>query len=128
MNTKSDKLDGLHTITPYFTVGDADKLIEFLVTAFDAVIVIEDRYANNSIQHARVRIGNSILMLNESTYEYPVNVSQMHLYVEDADSTYARALQAGAAALMEPNTRPHGDRMASVKDPCGNIWWVASAK
>ena len=65
-------------------------------------------------------------MLNETTEAYPVNVSQMHLYVEDVDITFSKALRAGALALMEPNTRPHGDRMAGVKDPCGNIWWIAT--
>ena len=126
MVMKSSMPDGYHSITPYFTVRNANKLIEFLVTAFEATIVIEKRYSNNTIQHARVRIGDSILMLNETTEEYPVNVSQMHLYVEDSDITFSKALQAGAIALMEPNNRPHGDRMAGVKDPCGNIWWIAT--
>ncbi len=126
MAMKNSMPDGYHSITPYFTVRDANKLIEFLVTAFEATIVIEKRYSNDTIQHARVRIGDSIVMLNETTEVYPANVSQMHLYVEDADITFSKALQAGATALMEPNNRPHGDRMAGVKDPCGNIWWIAS--
>lgn len=33
---------------------------------------------------------------------------------------------AGAVSLMAPKDRPHGDRMAGVRDPCGNIWWVAA--
>ncbi|MBT4932761.1 MAG: VOC family protein [Rhodospirillaceae bacterium] len=119
---------GYHSITPYFTVRDADRLLEFLTTAFKATIIKETRYDNKKIQHARVRIGNSILMLNESTDTYPVNVSQMHLYVEDADETYTAALQCGATTLMEPNDRPHGDRMAGVEDPCGNIWWIATSR
>ena len=65
-------------------------------------------------------------MMNESTDDYPINVSQVHLYVEDTDSTFTKALQAGATTLMKPNTRPHGDRMAGVKDPSGNIWWIAT--
>ena len=57
---------------------------------------------------------------------YPANISQMHIYVDDADSTYQNALHLGASSLMEPNLRPHGDRMAGITDPCGNIWWIAS--
>ena len=128
MAMKCGMPDGYHAITPYFTVRDAKKLIAFLVTAFEATIVIETRYSNDTIRHARVRIGDSIVMLNETTDAYPVNVSQMHLYVEDVDITFSKALRAGAMALMEPNTRPHGDRMAGVKDPCGNIWWIATPK
>ena len=119
---------GQHTITPYFTVEGADRLMTFLVAAFDATLVKESRYDDKSIQHARLLIGNSLIMLNESTDEYPANISQMHIYVEDADNAYQLALQLGATTLMEPNNRPHGERMAGIKDPCGNIWWIATPR
>ncbi len=115
-----------HTITPYFTVQDADQLIAFLVAAFEAKVFKEDRGSDNRIQHARVLIGDSVVMLNESSASYAANISQMHLYVEDVDVTYARALGLGAVSMMEPNKRPHGDRMAGIKDPCGNVWWIAA--
>lgn len=107
---------------------DADRLVEFLSAVFDAAIIEEKRYDDGKIQHARMCIGNSLLMLNECSEAYPANVSQMHLYVEDADTTFATALSAGATSLMEPNNRPHGDRMAGIEDPCGNIWWIATPK
>ena len=121
-----DLPDGYHTITPYFTVRDADALMVFLVKAFAAEILIEKRQKDDTVQHARVRIGDSIIMLNQSSDAYPVNTSQMHLYVEDAEAAFATALRLGAKALMEPNTRPHGDRMAGIEDPCGNIWWLVT--
>ncbi|WP_108814800.1 VOC family protein [Loktanella sp. Alg231-35] len=114
------------TITPYFTIQGADRLMNFLVTAFDATIVKESRYDDGSVQHARVLIGNSLIMLNECTDDYSANVSQMHIYVENADTTYQSALHLGASSVMLPNDRPHGDRMAGIKDPCGNVWWLAS--
>ena len=113
-------------ITPYFTVPDADQLVRFLVAVFDAQLVRENRYEDNSIQHARLLIGDSLIMLNQSTAQYAANISQMHIYVENADKAYEQALQSGASSLMEPNDRPHGDRMAGITDPCGNIWWIAS--
>lgn len=116
----------VNSITPYFTVVDADRLIGFLTSAFDACVIRDSRYDDNRIQHARLRIGNSVIMLNESTADYPANTSQMHLYVDDADAAYERALTLGAVSLMEPNDRPHGDRMAGIKDPCGNVWWLAT--
>jgi len=116
----------VNSITPYFTVVDADRLIGFLTSAFDACVIRDSRYDDNRIQHARLRIGNSVIMLNESTADYPANTSQMHLYVDDADAAYERALTLGAVSLMEPNARPHGDRMAGIKDPCGNVWWLAT--
>ncbi len=117
---------GYQSITPYFTVVDADRLIEFLTTAFDASVIKESRYDDDRIQHARLQIGNSVIMLNESSDHYPANTSQMHLYVDDADGVYEAALRLGAVSLMEPNDRPHGDRMAGIKDPCGNVWWIAT--
>lgn len=117
--------EGYHTITPYFTVSDADQLLEFLVEAFGGAIVTTNRYPSGRIQHARIRVGDSVIMINESNEQYPVNVSQMHLYVDDVEKVFSKALSAGAVSIMEPNERPHGDRMAGVKDPCGNIWWIA---
>lgn len=118
--------EGYHAITPYFTVADADRLIEFLVEVFDGAIIVTNRYPSGRIQHARIRVGDSVIMLNQSSEEYPANISQMHLYVDDVDATFSKALAASAVSIMEPNERPHGDRMAGVKDPCGNIWWIAT--
>lgn len=116
------------TITPYFTVKDADRLMEFLVAAFGASLVKDSRHDDGRVQHARFLIGNSLIMLNEATDDYPPNASQMHIYVGDTDVAYKSALRLGAQSFMEPNDRPHGDRMAGIKDPCGNVWWLATRK
>ena len=126
MSSRTIVPDGYQSVTPYLTVADADSLIAFLVAAFDGSIIKENRYENGRIQHARVRIGTSIIMLNESSETYPANISQLHVFVSNADTVYEAALKAGAVILMTPNDRPHGDRMAGIKDPCGNIWWIAT--
>lgn len=118
--------DDYGTVTPYFTVQDADLLIRFAQQVFQAELVKINRYENGSIQHARLRIGDTIIMLNQSTESFAATVSQMHILVQDADEVFTAALEAGAQACMDPNLRPHGDRMAGVIDPCGNIWWIAS--
>ena len=120
--------EGYHTITPYFTVPDADHLILFVTSAFDGQLLKEDRYENGRLRHARIRIGDSIMMLNEAGGDYSANESQMHLYVADVDAVYRKALDQGASAVMEPNDRPHGDRMAGLRDPCGNTWWIATPR
>ena len=126
MFSENSAPEGYHAITPYFTVADADRLIAFLTAAFGASVIKENRSANNRIQHARLRIGSSVIMLNESTDAYPVNMSQMYLYLDDADEAYKLALQSGAVSIMEPNDRPYGDRLAGIKDPCGNVWWLGT--
>jgi uncharacterized glyoxalase superfamily protein PhnB len=52
----------------------------------------------------------------------------LYLYVDDIDATYRRALEAGAVSLEEPQDMPYGDRRGMIKDPCGNIWQVATHK
>ena len=114
------------TVTPYFTVEDPDLLIDFLSTVFAAELIKMNRYSDGTLQHARLRIGDTVIMMNQSTADYAPNVSQMHVLVHDVEAVFAAALEAGAAAIMEPNIRPHGDRMAGVTDPCGNTWWIAA--
>ena len=116
--------DGYHRVTPYFTVSDADQLIEFLVEVFAGIVIVKNKNAPGRVQHARVRIGDSVIMLNKSNEDYPVNMSQMHLYVDDVDAVFSKALAVGAVSIMETNLLPHGYRMAGFKDPLGNIWWI----
>jgi uncharacterized glyoxalase superfamily protein PhnB len=118
--------NGLHYITPYFTVERADLLLDFVLKAFDGVVIKVDRYKAGHVQHARIKIGNSIIMLNEAVEGYAAQISQMHLFVDNVDDRYKRALDLGATSIMRPNKRPHGDWMAGIKDPCGNIWWIAT--
>ena len=60
--------------------------------------------------------------------EYKPMQSGIHLYVEDCDAIYKRALEAGATSIMEPADQFYGDRSAGVKDQFGNRWWIATHK
>ena len=50
----------------------------------------------------------------------------LFLYLSDVDSTYQRALFAGASSLREPEDQFYGDRIAGLKDNFGNEWWIAT--
>ena len=70
-------------------------------------------------------------LLNESDAqgeEYKPMINGIHLYVEDCDATYKRALDAGASSIREPADQFYGDRIAGVKDRFGNRWWIATHK
>ena len=116
---------GVQTVTPYFTVDDANLLIGFLVAAFEGQVSRMTRSEDGIVKHARVLIGECTIMINQSGPEYPPQRSQMHLYVRDLAATHAAALENGATGVMAPNRRPHGDMMAGICDPCGNTWWIA---
>ena len=94
---------------------------------FAARILKDSRYEDGTVQHARLQINDSLIMLNQATEQFTATVSQMHLYVDDVDATYHLALREGATSLMAPMRRPHGDQMAGFVDPTGNFWWVASS-
>src|SRR5438445_11473403 len=114
------------TVTPYLIVDGVPKLIEFLKHTFDA----EERERINDredhVGHAEVRIGGSIIMMADSTAQYNPIPSQLYVYVENVDETYRRGLKAGGTSEQEPTTQFYGNRTAAVKDPTGNVWWIAS--
>jgi PhnB protein len=115
-----------NTITPYLTVQRAEQLVEFVKTAFDGVEVFRTIGSAGGL-HAEVTIGDSKLMIGgyEGVEEMP---TALHLYVADADAVYQRALAAGGTSLNEPVDQFYGDREAGVKDPSGNVWWIATHK
>jgi PhnB protein len=117
---------GYSTITPYLTVKRAEQLVEFVKQVFDGVEVFRTTGSAGGL-HAEVTIGTSKLMIGgyESVEEIP---TALHLYVPDADAVYQRALEAGATSLEEPVDQFYGDREAGVKDPSGNVWWIATHK
>ena len=119
------KPEGYQTVTPYLAVKDAAGLIDFLKQAFGAEETLRMPRADGGVAHAEVKIGDSMVMLGEPT-EAEAMPGMIHLYVDDADSVYRRALQAGATSLREPENMFYGDRSAGVKDRFGNQWWIAT--
>jgi PhnB protein len=112
-------------LTPYFTVCNADKFINFAICVFEAKLLKDDRNSNDRVQHARLLIEDNVLMLDEAFEIYKPNISQVHLNVNDIEKTYNLAIKNGPTSLMKPMLRPHGRRMTGFGDTCGNIWWIA---
>ncbi len=115
----------LHTITPYLVVEGAAELIEFLKIAFGAVEQVRVPLPNGRLMHASVMLDDSLIELADGNERIAVRPAAMHLYVDDPDDLYRRALDAGATSLREPTDQPYGDREASVRDPFGNHWYLA---
>jgi PhnB protein len=83
-------------------------------------------HPDGTIMHAEVKIGDSIVMMGEARGDCKPMPGSLYVYVNDADATYRRALQAGATSMMEPGDQFYGDRTAGVKDPSGNQWTIAT--
>ena len=122
------KPEGYHSITPYLIVKDADKLIDFLVTAFGGKEIHRSMQPEGQIMHAEVQIGDSRVMMAEASDKYQAVQANLYLYVDDVDATYKRALEAGGTSLGEPRDQFYGDRSGGIQDPSGNHWWIATRK
>ena len=118
--------EGYHTVTPYLVVREAAQLIDFMKAAFAAEEIMRMTLPDGHIQHAEVKIGDSRVMIGGANEQYQPMPAMLHLYVEDTDAVYRRALQAGAVSLREPVDEDYGDRMSGVRDLAGNQWWMAT--
>jgi uncharacterized glyoxalase superfamily protein PhnB len=119
--------EGYHTVTPGMTVPNVKGVIEFVKQAFGAEVLEEPMMRpDGGVMHAEVKIGDSIVMMGEPMGGFDAMPGSFYLYVEDADSTYQRALQAGAEPIMEMTDQFWGDRAGGLKDKAGNFWWVAT--
>lgn len=128
------KPEGYHTLTPYFAVDDAAAAIEFYKKAFGAVENTRMVGPGDSIMHSELQIGDSILMLGDEAPEMgssspktigdsPVGVM---IYVENVDTAFQQAVEAGAEVEMPPMDMFWGDRFCKVKDPFGHKWSLAT--
>lgn len=113
-------------LSPYLIVKDAPALIQFLQASFDGELLHRSDGPGGRVMHAQVRVGDSTVMLSEAQPEWPESATHLHLYVEDVDATYHRALKHGGTSVQVVEDQFYGDRTGGVKDPCGNTWWVAS--
>ena len=118
--------DGYHTITPYLMVQEAAQLIDFVKQAFAATETFRTTGSAGGI-HAEVRIGDSMVMIGGGgAWKGEPMPAAIYLYMDDVDAVYQRTLQAGATSLTEPADQSYGDRVAGVKDPFGNVWYIAT--
>jgi PhnB protein len=120
---------GYRTVTPYMIAQDGPALLEFAKQAFGA----EEKFRTVGSAgglHGEVRIGDSMVMIGGGIpgreFHATPNTHAIHLYVPDCDATYEQALQAGATSIDEPKDQEYGERSASVKDPAGNYWYIAT--
>jgi PhnB protein len=122
---------GYRTVTPYLVAQDGPALLEFAKQAFGAEEVFRTVGSAGGM-HAEARIGDSMLMVGGGIpgreFRSTPNTHALHVYVEDADAVYQKALAAGAITIDEPRDQEYGERSASVKDPAGNYWYIATHK
>ena len=124
--TQAYKPDNYNTVSPYLIVADADRTIEFLKNVFGAIELRRFPDAAGKIMHAEVRIDDTVVMLADGAEGWPPIPSYVHIYVNDVDTIYKRALAAGAVSVQEPVKKDDEDKRGGVKDAGGTTWWIAT--
>jgi PhnB protein len=126
--------EGMHTVTPHLICAGGAEAIEFYKKAFGAVELSRMTGSDGKLMHASIRIGDSVIMLNEEMPEWgsfgpkhlkgsPVTI---HLYVENVDAVFEQAVNAGAKVTMPLDDMFWGDRYGKLEDPFGHQWSVAT--
>ena len=122
---------GYRTVTPYLVARDGPALLDFAKQAFGAEEIFRTVGSAGGM-HAEARIGDSMLMIGGGIpgreFRSTPNTHALHIYVQDCDAVYQKALAAGATTIDEPRDQEYGERSASVKDPAGNYWYIATHK
>jgi uncharacterized glyoxalase superfamily protein PhnB len=118
--------EGFTTITPYLRVREPG-LLDFLSHVFGAVETSRAS-AGSGVVEREVRIGSSMIMIGEGGPEgvVPFRPAELHVFVDDVDAAFQRALAAGATSLGEPTDRVYGERSGFVRDAFGNHWFIAT--
>lgn len=128
--------EGYHTATPYLVLRDAARAIEFYKQAFGARELMRMPGPGGKVGHAEIKIGDSPIMLAD---EYPDmgfrgpetlggSAVSILLYVEDVDTRFRQAVDAGAKELRPVKDQFYGDRSGTLSDPFGHVWTLATHK
>jgi PhnB protein len=126
--------EGYHSVTPYLVAKNASAAIDFYKKAFGAQELFRMEAPGGKIGHAEIKIGDSILMIADEHPEMghvgPETLGGsgvgLMIYLEDVDTVFARAIDAGATAMRPLENQFYGDRSGSVKDPFGHTWMIAT--
>ena len=117
--------EGFTTVTPYLRVYEPG-FVNFLATTFGGVETLSQP-TGAGLTHREVRVGNSMLMIGEGGAAGGGSQHRhaFHVFVEDVDAAFDRAIGAGAKSLGAVEDRPYGERSGFVEDPFGNYWYIA---
>lgn len=121
------KPEGYNSVSPYFVVDGAQSMIDFLKKIFEVEELRRYENPEGKIIHAEIKIDDSVIMLADSNEQFPPNQLLIHVYVENVDQTYEKAITAGSKELGKPQNREGDpDKRGSFRDIFGNFWSVST--
>ena len=123
---QSYKPQGYTSVAPYLIVDGASETMAFLQHVFGAEELRRYTATDGKVRHAEVRIDDTVVMLADAVEGWPSTPAQVHVYVEDVDATYQRALELGAASVQAPVRKDDEDKRGGFTDASGTTWWIAT--
>jgi PhnB protein len=128
--------EGYHSVTPYLIIEGAREAIEFYKRAFGAKELFRFPGPDGTVGHAEIKIGDSPIMLADAYpamgYNGPKSLGgspvSLMIYVENVDTIFNQAVQAGATVKEAVSDKFYGDRIGSLIDPFGHVWHVSTHK
>lgn len=135
---------GWHSVTPFLSVKDAARAVEFYRKAFGATELERIAEPDGKVNHALLKIGDSRIRISDDSSKHVAEWAakgwsrspdslggtpvHFYVYVEDSDAVFKRALAAGAKLMEAVTDKVWGDRVGSLTDPFGHIWMIATHK
>ncbi len=125
--SKEFKPTGYNSVSPYFVVNGAKKMVDLLKELFSAKEKRRYNMPDGTIMHVEVQIDDSIIMIGDASEQFPANTHLMHVYVPDADEIFNSALDLGCESVEPPKVKEGDpDKRGTFIDFAGNVWSVAT--
>jgi uncharacterized glyoxalase superfamily protein PhnB len=125
----------LRTVTPYLAVSDARAAMAWYEDVFGATVASEPIIMpDGRVGHVELRIGDAVIMMADEFADIDVlgptsrggTTVSFVVNVPDVDTTYARAVAAGATAERPPADQFYGERAGWLSDPWGHRWSIST--
>ncbi|HXJ22874.1 MAG TPA: VOC family protein [Polyangia bacterium] len=128
---------GYHNVTPYISVKGAGKALDFYKRAFGAEVVVRMDMPDGRVGHAEILIGDSHVMLADEMPDMPDAIAKspaslggttcgLMIYMDDVDTRFQRAIEAGATVKRPVKDQFYGDRTGTLQDPFGHVWTLGT--
>src|SRR5687768_2889444 len=116
---------GYTAVTPMLIATPAEDLITFIKDVFGAEERLRMPMPGGLIGHCELIVNGGLIMVADAMEMFTPNQSGVHVYVDDVDAAYEKALSKGATSLMAPENMFYGDRTSAVRDAWGNSWNIS---
>lgn len=117
--------DGYAAVQPWLVSRDTGRLLHFITLAFEGQELARIPTEDGGIGHAEIQVGDTRLLAFDSRPDWPDTPSMLRIFVPDVEAAFRRAVGAGARVVTPLDDAAWGDRWGRLRDPVGNIWWVA---